>query len=322
MPYFQKKEKDDKVRNILKEVIQNDGFDENGEYENDDYDTFIKKVKLVNGDIKYTVQSIIYGSNYKIFNSDLSLLNNEEFNGVDVLNAKNGFVVFYDNYTENILLLNGSLLFENNVYNITYFSNFICIQMSENSKYEIYNSNFNKITDETFDEAYYALNDNFLRVKNNGLYNLLSLKGSLLLKHYAYEIKCFEKFICFKMSENSKYEIYDSNFKKITDETFDYADESGAFLIINKKNKYNLMDMHGNILLNKNYDEIYESKNFNGYLFFSVLDGKKKNVVNRLGQILFEDAVGKFYLGNDRILYLQNGDMRYISYKDAIKRMH
>ena len=312
------REKDDKIRNIIKKVIQNDEFDEHY-YKNG---TSIEKVELVNGDIKYIVKSDIYGYGCKIFNSDLSLFINEKFYGANVLNGKNGFIIIYDNHTKNILLLDGSLLLEHNANIIRVYKNFICIQMSENSKFEIYDYNLRKITNETFDWAYEKSNDKFLKVENNGLENILSLNGSLLLKRGAYKIMDYTHFICVKMYEYSRYEIYDSKFKKVTNKTFDNVYSFGNYLVIDKNRKCNIMDINGNIILNKNYDNIYSIKNYNGYLFFRVLDGNEENVINRLGQRLFDENVNNIHLAIGDIVYQQNWNKRHMSYEEAIKRMH
>ena len=315
------REKDDKVRNLIKEIIKYDEFNDNAYYHDKKNELFIQKNVLENGDIKYLVNSKFYDHKWKIFNPDLSLFSNKKILYIYDLPKKNGFIANYNDNEYNILLLNGSLLLGHNAYEIRRVENFICIQMSENSRYEIYDYNFNKVTDKTFDDASYINNENFLKVYYGDLCNILSLNGSLLLEDGADAIIDYTHFLCVKLSENSKYEIYDYNFKKITNETFDYVDESSGFLIINKKNNWNIMDANGNYILNKNYNRIYDIQNFKGYLFFTVKNGDKYNVFNRLGQRLFYDGVNDIRLGFDIISYHQNGNIRHISYEEAIKRM-
>ena len=58
-------------------------------------------------------------------------------------------------------------------------------------------------------------------------------------------------------------------------------------------------------------------------MFFSVKDGGKRNVVNRLGQKLFDEDLSFILLNYDCILYKdKRGERIEMSYEEAIKRMH
>ena len=319
-------EKDNKVKAILNNVIKyNNHFHSSGSFEQSGFQLF--RTILKNGDIKYLVCSSIYDYNIKIFNQDLSFFVNDSFKNVIPIKNGSGFVV-YDAYRDfsNIILPNGSYMFQTNPYHIGVYDNFIAVKMKENSGYVIFDNNLNTILDYQISSFDCDKKSKYIIVINNNAYNIVDVNGNLLFDEWLPMIIYFTDDLYLIRDGNFHFNLFVPNKGFLFDETFDdiRAFKRCNLLKLSKNKKFNIGDLNGNILLDKWYDFV-DAVKVNGNNFFKIKDGNVLNVVNEFGKKLFDgDDITNIEFNDIGIAYARKGEIgyEYISYQNALRKMH
>lgn len=131
----------------------------------------------------------------------------------------------------------------------------------------------NKIIDKAYESIDVYTSNNFIRVKNNGVYGILDMEGNEIfpIEYDGIYYKSYTK--NFNLKKNGKTLIKDINAKSLFGSEYtDIIEIDNSIFIVEKKGKYGLLDGHNTELTPFIFDAIQNS--FDDGLIIGVQNGK------------------------------------------------
>lgn len=223
------------------------------------------------------------------------------FNEIDkstYKNEENSYNRYYSNFAiiykdKNFGIINKAnktiIPFE---YQSLILTKFGLLASNKNNKYFFIDSN-NKVISKYYDNIkydlfcqYYQLDD-YLLVKNNGLYNILDTNLNEKLDSNYDEITLIDKPLQILAFKNGKQVIIDVNNLKETNIKYDkFTNIDGKIMIVEIDKKFGLVRRDNFILLEVKYENIKCSFDNFPKFFFLVTEGNKVGLVNKEGQLV------------------------------------
>ena len=252
-----------------------------------------------------------------------------------------------------ILVISIKLFYTNNNMVIPYSNvgipqnNYIAV--SDGKKYGYFNLTTSKLIDElkypvidtiksddTIDLSEFVFIDGLAPITNDqGYLGLINTDGKIIIQPKYTTIKVFSKdFIL--VYENGSYYFIDSNEKPLFDisfQTVELLEGTNHLFIVNKENKYGIMNNQGKFILECQYNQILLQTDHNNHYIFQATTGentekyyysnsnirkiediKNMNLFNLDNQyIYYTDSDGLFYLYD-----LSNNQMKQFTHKYVI----
>lgn len=203
----------------------------------------------------------------------------------------------------------GEIIVEPEYDQVLWSSSGIIIQSGD--KYGVLDKKGKKVLPLKFEEIY-VLNDELIAVKNKrGKYGMYNFKGKKLSDHVYDYMNGYGRSVI-EVSKDGKWGYLNKDGKVIIDIKYKQLDINvldSQYVQIKIDEKYGIMDIKGEFLLEPKYDCIFPGVNDDGTLnkkCFIVTEGNKRSLIDKTGKVLREDIYDGVMIYEDFILGSNN----------------